>query len=393
MGVHTKIGAEPSNSGEQDVKAVMLVGGLGTRLRPLTLDTKKELMPVANRPFLEHVLANLARHGVDEAILTTGYLAEAFEDFPEERTHGVRLVIVRESEPLDTCGAVKNVERHIDGTFLVLNGDILTGLDISSLVRFHRERETLGTLTLHPVEDPSAYGLVPIDEDGRIERFIEKPRPEEIVTNLINAGTYVLEPEILDYVPAGVPYSFERVREGGLFPLLLAEGEALYGYVSNEYWLDIGTPEKYVKANRDVVEGLVGIDPAGVREGGRVWLGRGVDIDESALVQGPCVVGDGTTIGRGATVGPRSCVGNDCRIGEGATIAESVLHDGVEVASEAAIRGSVLARGVRIGAGTIAEGAILGSGVHVGASNELRPGIRVWSGVDIPDRGITFSSK
>lgn len=375
------------------MKAVMLVGGLGTRLRPLTLDTKKELMPVANRPFLEHVLANLARHGVDEVVLTTGYLAEAFEEFPEEHSHGVNLVIVREEEPLDTCGAVKNVEKYIDGTFLVLNGDILTGLDISALVRFHRERETLGTLTLHPVEDPSAYGLVPIDEDGRIERFIEKPRPEEIVTNLINAGTYVLEPEILDYVPTGVPYSFERVREGGLFPLLLAEGEALYGYVSDEYWLDIGTPEKYLQANRDVIRGLVGLEPPGSRSDEGVWVGRGTDVDPSARLIAPCVLGEGCTVGRGATVGPLVGIGPNCLIGDGATVADSVLHERVEVAADVEIAASVLAKQVKVGAASVIDGAIVGSGVHIGASNELRSGIRVWPGVDIPDRGITFSSK
>jgi mannose-1-phosphate guanylyltransferase len=375
------------------LKAVMLVGGLGTRLRPLTLQAKKELMPVANRPFLEHVLANLARHGVDEAILTTGYLADAFEDFPEERTHGVRLVIVRETEPLDTCGAVKNVERHLDGTFLVLNGDILTGLDISSLVRFHRERETLGTLTLTAVDDPSAYGLVPIDDDGRIERFIEKPKSHEIVTNLINAGTYVLEPEILDYVPAGVPYSFERVREGGLFPLLLAEGEALYGYVSDSYWLDIGTPEKYLQANRDVIDGRVGLDPAGLSRDERVWIARGADIDASATLTGPCVIGESCTIGRGAIVGPSSCIGDNCHVGDASVIQGSVLHDDVDIGEESSVNSSVLGSGVHIGAGSIVADAVVGARVKVGASNELKSGIRVWPGVDIPDRGITFTSK
>ena len=375
------------------MKAVMLVGGLGTRLRPLTLDVKKELMPVANRPFLEHVLANLAQHGVDEAILTTGYLADAFESFPVERTHGVRLVIVREEEPLDTCGAVKNVERYLDGTFLVLNGDILTGLDISALVRFHRERETLGTLTLSPVEDPSAYGLVPIDDDGRIERFVEKPQPEEVVTNLINAGTYVLEPEILDYVPAGEPYSFERVRQGGLFPLLLAEGNALYGYVSDSYWLDIGTPQKYLQANHDVVAGLVGTEPPGVRREDRVWVGRGADVDPSARLIGPCVIGEGAAVGRGAVVGPLACVGAECGIGEAAVVERSVLHDRVQVATESTVRGSVLGAEVSIGTGSTLDDAVIGFGVRIGAGNELRSGIRVWSGVDIPDRGVTFSSR
>jgi mannose-1-phosphate guanylyltransferase len=392
VGDHPKIVAGTREiRGGRELKAVMLVGGLGTRLRPLTLHVRKELMPVANRPFLEHVLASLARHGVDEVILTTGYLADAFDDFPPSSAHGVRLVVVRESEPLDTCGAVKNVEHLLDGTFLVCNGDILTSLDVTALLKFHRERETLGTLTLHPVDDPSAYGLVPIDEDGRIERFIEKPRAEEIVTNLINAGTYVLEPEILNYVPAGEPFSFERVHEGGLFPLLLAEGEALYGFVSKEYWLDIGTPEKYLKANRDVVEGRAGLRPPGLTRNPRVWVGRGVEIDAGACLVAPSVIGDGCTVGRAATVGPLACLGPGCRLGEGAHVRGSVLHSEVNVGTEASVVDSVISAGVRIGPSSHLSEAVVGAGVDIGASNELRGGIRVWSGVEIPDRGITFS--
>lgn len=373
------------------MKAVMLVGGLGTRLRPLTLDLKKELMPVANRPFLEHVLANLGRHGIHEVILTTGYLAEAFERFPAESTHGVTLTIVREDEPLDTCGAVKNVEDRLDGTFLVLNGDILTDLDISALVAYHRERETLGTLTLTPVDDPTAYGLVPIDDDGRIERFIEKPRPEEVVTNYVNAGTYVLEPEILNYVPAGEPFSFERVREGGLFPLLLAEGEALYGYVSNEYWLDIGTPAKYLRGNRDTLDRLVGVEPPGLERDGRTWIGRASDIEPTARVSGPAVVGDGCEIGVRAVIGPSSCIGDGCTVGEAATVQESVLHDGVVVEAGAFVVRSVVARGARIGTGSVVMDAVIGHDVRIGADNELSGGIRLWPGVDVPDKGITFT--
>jgi len=373
------------------VKAVMLVGGLGTRLRPLTLHTKKELMPVANRPFLEHVLANLARHGVDEAILTTGYLAEAFEGFPAERTHGVKLTIVRETTPLDTCGAVKNVESMLDGTFLVCNGDILTSLDITELVKFHRDRDTLGTLTLTPVDDPSAYGLVPTDSDGRIERFIEKPQPDEIVTNLINAGTYVLEPEILNYVPAGVPFSFERVHEGGLFPLLLAEGEALYGFVSNAYWLDIGTPEKYLRANSDTVSGLVGIEPPGVNEAGGVWLARGSEIEPTARVSGPASIGTDCRIASRAVIGSRTCIGDGCWIGSDASVDESVLHAGVRVESGAFVVRSVLGSGAVVGAGSRVSDAVIGSGVRIGQDNELSGGIRLWPGIEVPDKGITFS--
>ena len=376
----------------------MLVGGFGTRLRPMTLDVKKELMPVANRPFLEHVLAHLAKHGVEEAILTTGYLAEAFHGFPAERSHGVKLTIVKEEEPLDSCGAVKNVEGLIDGTFLVLNGDILTSLDITALVSYHRERETLGTLALKAVDDPSAYGLVPIDEDGRIERFVEKPKsPAQIVTNLINAGTYVLEPEALNYAPYGEPFSFEGgVRSGGrsdvgLFPLLLAEGEALYGFVSDDYWLDIGSPVKYLQANHDVLEGLAGLAPPGERQESEIWVGRSSVIDPSARIIAPSVIGENVTVGKGAVVGPRTSIADDVAIGENATVGGSVLHDGVRIENSSTLRNCIVGRGSVVGHGTDANDAVLAAGVDVGANNELREGIRLWPGVEIPDSGITFS--
>jgi mannose-1-phosphate guanylyltransferase len=369
----------------------MLVGGFGTRLRPLTLQTKKELMGVANRPFLEHVLANLGQHEVEEAILTTGHLAEAFDDFPQSRCHGVRLTVVREDEPLDTCGAVKNVEHLLDGTFLVLNGDILTSLDISSLVSYHHERETLATLTLTPVDDPSAYGLVPIDEDGRIERFIEKPRADEIVTNLVNAGTYVMEPEALNYVPGGQPFSFERPQVGGLFPLLLAEGEALYGYTSDAYWLDIGTPRKYLQANRDVLDGLVGLTPPGVRSESGAWLGRRGDIDPSARLVGPCSVADDARVEAGAVVGPFASIGDGAHVGEGATLTSSVLQEGAVVGPGARVSNAVVGPGARLGRGCVVDDAVVGPDVVVGESNELRNGVRLWPGLEVPDGGLTFS--
>lgn len=380
------------------MKAVMLVGGFGTRLRPLTLDVKKELMPVANRPFLEHVLAHLAKHGVEEAILTTGYLAEAFQDFPSEQAHGVKLTVVKEEEPLDTCGAVKNVESLIDGTFLVCNGDLLTALDITSLVAYHRERETLGTLALKAVDDPSQYGLVPIDDDGRIERFVEKPKPgDDIWTNLINAGTYVLEPEALNYVPDHEPFSFEGgVRSGGrvdvgLFPLLLAEGEALYGFVSNDYWLDIGSPAKYLQANRDVLDGLAGLGPPGGERDRGVWVGRNSEIDPSVNVQGPVVIGDNVRIGRGAVIGPRTCIGDDATIGEGAEVSGSVLHERVVLEDAVVVRDSTIGTQTSVGHGTEMTEAVIGARVTIGADNELRAGVRLWPGLDTGDRGITFT--
>jgi mannose-1-phosphate guanylyltransferase len=355
-------------------------------------------MPVANRPFLEHVLAHLAKHGVDEAILTTGYLAEAFQNFPAEQAHGVKLTIVKENEPLDSCGAVKNVEHLIDGTFLVCNGDILTSLDITALVAYHRERETLGTLALKAVDDPSAYGLVPIDDDGRIERFVEKPKSgADIVTNLINAGTYVLEPEALNYVPGGEPFSFEGgVRSGGrvdvgLFPLLLAEGEALYGFVSNDYWLDIGSPAKYLQSNHDVLDGLAGLGPLGAERDRGVWIGRSTEIDPTANIVGPVAIGENVKIGRGSVVGPRSSIGNDVEIGEETTVSGSVVHDGALLSDAVVVRDSTIGSRTTIGHGSELTGAVLGARVTVGADNELRDGIRLWPGLETGDRGITFT--
>lgn len=352
----------------------------------MTLDVPKPLIPVANRPFLEHVLANLGRHGVTEAILTTGYRAEDFEGFPAEATHGVKLTIVREDEPLGTCGAVKNVESMLDGTFLVLNGDILTDLDLSDLVSYHREKGAAGTLTLTPVSDPSAYGLVPIDDDGHIQRFIEKPTREEIVTDLINAGTYVLEPEALALAPAGQNYSFER----GLFPTLLDGGRPLYGKRSHAYWLDLGTPERYLTANRDVLGERVGEPPPGRRTGEGGYVAQGVEVPEGTTLSTGVTVGSAVRIGEGARIDPPSSLGPRCSIGPGAVVRDSILHEGVVVEAEAVIEGSILGRGSHVGADCRIVDAVVGHMARIGAGNELRAGIRVWPGLTIPEGSVRF---
>ncbi len=368
------------------MKAVILVGGEGTRLRPLTLDTPKPLVPVGNRPFLEHVLASLSRHGVQEAILTTGYRAEAFDTYPPERTYGVQLTVVREEDPLGTAGAVKNIEHMLTSTFLVLNGDILTNLDLTALVNHHRRKESVATLTLTSVRDPSAYGLVPIDDDGKIQRFIEKPRADEVVTDLINAGTYVLEPEVLQRVPAGENHSVER----GLFPRLLAEGAPLYGFQAPAYWLDLGTPEKYLRANRDVLEGRVGEEPPGTRASSGAWVAKTCEVDPWVQIRGPVAIAGGTTIAEGAVIHPLTCIGRDCRIAGGAVIEESVIQEGVEVERGAVIERSIVCTGAKVGAGCRIEDAVVGAGVRLGADNELRAGIRLWPNLEIPPGKVRF---
>lgn len=365
---------------------MILVGGEGTRLRPLTLDTPKPLMPVANRPFLGHVLAHLAEHRVDEAILTTGYRAEAFDGFPDAETYGVKLTVVREDQPLGTAGAVKHVEDMIDSTFFVLNGDILTDLDLGALLAHHREKEAVGTLALTPVDDPTAYGLVPLDAEGRIERFLEKPRHDEVVTNLVNAGTYVLEPAVLKRIPAGENQSFER----DLFPELLYDMAPMFGYRSSAYWLDLGTPPKYLRANQDVLSGKVGVAPPGRQTPAGAWVDEGTRIDPSVRVRGPAAVGANCRIDLGAAIYPSSCFGAGCHLAEGVVVESSVVHDDVEIAEGAHVEGSIVGRGVTIGARTRLSDAVVGPGVRIGADNELRAGMRVFPGLDIPDGTVRF---
>ena len=234
---------------DQVMKAVVLVGGEGTRLRPLTLSAPKQMLPIVGVPMIERVLGHLAAHGIDEAVLSLGYLPDAFLDaYPDGQAAGVRLSYAVEPEPLDTAGAVRFAATFagIDETFVVVNGDVLTDIDLTALVAFHRERGAEGTIALHPVADPSAFGVVPTDDDGRVTAFVEKPPRDEAPTNLINAGTYVLEPSVLARIPEGGRVSIERET----FPAMVRDG-GLYARSDDAYWLDTGTPAAYLQAHFD----------------------------------------------------------------------------------------------------------------------------------------------
>ncbi|HVL88769.1 MAG TPA: NDP-sugar synthase, partial [Actinomycetota bacterium] len=261
------------------IRAVILAGGEGTRLRPLTYTTPKSLLPIANVPFLQHQLTTLARHGITTATLLTGYLAEAFDPFIDAMAaEGITLEVSRETDPLGTCGAVRSIRDRLDATTIVFNGDVLTDLDLTEMLAAHRDRAAALTIALKPVADAGPYGLVPTDGNGRVEAFLEKP-PAEVAARggNINAGTYALEPRVLDEVPPSTMWSFERQ----LFPSLVESGEPVYGFVSSAYWLDIGTPERYLQAHWDLIEGKSSSfrpDQAGVRGGG-VLVGRDCEID------------------------------------------------------------------------------------------------------------------
>ncbi len=312
------------------MKAVVLVGGQGTRLRPLTLTTPKPLLPIANVPFLERQLTWLARYGVDEVVLSLGYLPESFtEHFSDDRFGDIKLRFVVEREPLGTAGGIRFAAEGIDERMLVCNGDVLTDLDLAALVQFHAEREAAATIALTQVGDPSAFGVVPTRADGEVVAFVEKPPRDQAPTNWINAGTYVLEPEVIDSIPPRFTVSIERET----FPRMLESPGRLYAMQSHAYWLDIGTPQKYLEAQLDVAGGRLGPPVVGATEAGPdVWVEPGAEIDETAVVLGPSVIGVGARVGPGARV-EASVLGPGTVVGEGSNLLRSVVLRGATVAA------------------------------------------------------------
>ncbi|KAK1181512.1 NDP-sugar synthase [Streptomyces sp. NBS 14/10] len=356
-------------------EAILLVGGKGTRLRPMTVNTPKPMVPAAGVPFLTHQLARARAAGVEHIVLATSYLAEVFEPyFGDGSSLGLHLEYVTEQEPLGTGGAIRNVASRLgsgpDDPVLVFNGDILTGLDIPALVDTHRTTGADVSLHLTRVTDPRAYGLVPTDATGRVTAFLEKPQTaEEIVTDQINAGAYVFNRSVIDAIPAGRPVSVERET----FPGLLAAGAHLQGMVDSTYWLDLGTPQAFVRGSADLVLGRAPSPAVPGRCGDRLIL-------DSAQVARDAKLTGGTVIGPAA------------RVGAGVSIDGSTVLAGAVVEEGAQVRDSLIGARARIGARTVLQGAVVGDGALVGPDNELRDGVRVWCGADIPAGAVRFSS-
>ncbi|WP_329119880.1 NDP-sugar synthase [Streptomyces sp. NBC_01353] len=356
-------------------EAILLVGGKGTRLRPLTVNTPKPMVPAAGVPFLTHQLARARAAGVEHVVLATSYLAEVFEPhFGDGSALGLSLEYVTEEEPLGTGGAIRNVASRLhsgaDDPVLVFNGDILTGLDIRALVATHADSGADVSLHLTRVDDPRAFGLVPTDPTGRVTAFLEKPQtPEEIVTDQINAGAYVFRRSVIDTIPAGRPVSVERET----FPELLASGAHLQGLVDSTYWLDLGTPQAFVRGSADLVLGHAPSPAVPGRCGDRLVLPT-ARVARDAKLTGGTVVGDGAVVGAGAR------------------ITGSTLHADAVVEPGAVITDSLIGAGARIGARTVLTGAVIGDGAHVGPDNELREGIRIWCNAVLPAGSVRFSS-
>lgn len=358
------------------MKAVVLVGGKAIRLEPLTSNIPKALVPVLNIPFLEHVIRHLVRHRVDEIILAQGHMAKSIEDYlGNGNRFGVRLSYVTEDIPLGTAGAIKNTEKYLDDdTFLVLNGDIFTDLDLTAMVEFHRRKKALVSIALTAVDDPTAYGLIETGAGSRVTRFLEKPGPEEVTTNMINAGSYVLEPGVLDRIAAQKPVSIERET----FPQLLASGEPVYAYPSTAYWMDSGTPEKYLQLHRDLLAGKCRGYSFSPDEA--ALIGRNSVIHPTAQITRPVVIGADCYIGRGVRLSGPVVFGDGCTIEENSAVEDSVIWRNSHLEAGVSLKSCVIANDCHLGEGSSAEGAVLGDGVSVTAGTKLEPERRVERG-------------
>ena len=352
------------------MQAIVLVGGEGTRLRPLTYGTPKPMVPIVNTPFLARTMERLYEAGIREVILAAGYMPQAIVDyFGDGSRLAMKITYVIEETPLGTAGALKNVEPHIHGRFFVLNGDVLTSLDLGAMLAYHQLKGGIGTLHLIPVEDPSAFGCVVHDGAGLVSAFVEKPPRDQAPTNEINAGTYLLEPEILEMIPPDRNVSIERAT----FPAVIAAGKNLYAYTTSDYWIDVGRPEHYLAAHRDI---LIGTMPLKLEPG---LTGAGC----SALQGHPGVVppvhaADDVVVDATATIGPNVVLGRGCTLGARAVVRDSVLWDRVHVGAGAHIEEAIVASGATIGSeAKVGKGSVIGHDVTIAPGEVLEAGSRV----------------
>jgi NDP-sugar pyrophosphorylase family protein len=340
------------------MKAILLAGGKGTRLRPLTIHTPKPIVPIFNRPFLHYQLDLLKQvPEIDEVILSLNYQPRRIEEiFGDGGDTGLSIRYVVEPVPLGTAGAVRYAGESLRESVVVFNGDVLTGVDLAAVLQLHRERKAKATIVLTPVANPTAYGLVETDEHGNVQRFLEKPKADEITCDTINAGIYVLEPDTFDRIPKDTPWSIER----SFFPSLIERAETFVAYVYRGYWIDIGTPEKYMQVHRDIMDRRYQARPF-VAESTGAWVSSQARIEDGAVVESPCFIDEGVVIKAGARIGPYSVVGRECHVEEHAIIDHAIVWANCRISQEAIVRRSIVGRHCHIGRSALVEdGVVLG---------------------------------
>jgi mannose-1-phosphate guanylyltransferase / phosphomannomutase len=358
------------------MKAVVMAGGEGTRLRPLTSNQPKPMVPIVGKPCMEHILELLREHGLTDVIVTVAFLPQAIRSyFGEGDTLGMSIGYSVEESPLGTAGSVRLAARQLDETFLVISGDALCDVDLGELIAFHKERGAAVTIGLKSVDNPLEFGIVVTDEEGRIERFLEKPSWGQVFSDTINTGIYVLEPEVLKHVPTDRPYDFSKE----LFPYLLEMGRPLYGYVMDGYWQDVGDLDQYRQANFDALDEKVRLNIPGIRIRGNVWLGEGVEIADLDQVEGPALIGNYSRIAPGASVGEHSVLSNTVTLRERARTTRSVIDASTHIGRSCLIEGAILGRSCDIRSHVrIHEGVAIGDDVKIGSETVIMPGVRIY---------------
>ena len=367
-----------------------MAGGEGTRLRPLTSNQPKPLMPLANRPMMEHVVRLLKAHGFEDIVVTLAFLPQTIRTyFGDGAEFGVRMVYATEETPLGTAGSVRNARDELDEPFLVISGDVLTDIDLSELVAVHERKGSLATLALKSMENPLEFGIVITREDGSIERFLEKPTWGQVFSDTVNTGIYVCDPAVFDYIPDGEQVDFSS----DVFPGLLADGKPIYGHIAEGYWEDVGTLEAYLKAHNDVLDGKVELGLPGFRIAEGVWLGEGAEVDPAATIKGPAIIGDYCRVEAGAQLGEYTVLGANVMVRSDAFIERSVVHDNAYLSQGVRLRGSVIGRSTDMRAyARCEEGVVLGDNCFVGDHAVINPGVKVYPFKTVEPGAIINSS-
>src|SRR5215210_2800922 len=353
-----------------------MAGGEGTRLRPLTSNQPKPMVPIVGKPCMEHILDLLKRHGFDDVIVTVAFLPQAIRGyFGDGESLGLNIDYSIEESPLGTAGSVRLASGQLDDTFLVISGDALCDIDVADLVAFHREKGAAVTIGLKSVENPLEFGIVVTDEDGKVERFLEKPSWGQVFSDTINTGIYVLEPEVLTHIPTDRPYDFSKE----LFPLLLEMGRPLYGFVLDGYWQDIGNLDQYRQANFDALDEAVRLEVPGIRLRGNVWLGEGAEIDNVEELEGPAFIGNHCRISRDASIGPYTVLSNGVTLRERARTVRTIVDAATHIGRSALIEGAIVGRACDIRDHVrIQEGAAIGDEVTIGSESNIAPHVRIY---------------
>src|SRR2546428_8926496 len=372
------------------MKAVVMAGGEGSRLRPLTSRQPKPLVPVAGRPIMEHILLHLRRHQMRDVIATVQYLGASIRNyFGDGSEQGVALTYSVEDSPLGTAGSVMLARQQLTEPFLVISGDALTDVDLGAAVRFHREHRALATIVLKPVPNPLEYGVVVVDEGGVVRRSIEKPSWGEVISDLANTGIYVLDPAVFDFFRPGEVTDWS----GDVFPKLLKQGEPVFGWVASGYWEDVGSHGAYVKANFDCLEGRVKVQIPGERRGESIWVHPDAEVSQHARIDGPALICAGAKVRSGAWVNGPCVVGGYATIDTGAKVSNSIMWDHTYIGENSRLRGAVVCRSVTVKNGCLLEeGSVIGSEVVLGVGSTVNPNVRIWPNKEVEPGAVVHES-